>query len=154
MQQKSKDYAITSLAMSGVAVMNSGMAYTLRPDPWSHLMECGVSAATPERDPFLLGLGARLIEIQFAGSSDWTLVAIRSLDEIERRIEWVTGRQVVGFRPYEPPQPMPAAPTRVEVKDEPPAHQCADRDRWFEERGMVDPHKPSENRRAVSHSTY
>lgn len=135
MSTKTKQYAFQCIAAAGFAVMTAEFAWQLRPDLWASGQDCAMSF---KRDIHVDGtqrLNAKLAD------GRQVLVITRSTNELERRIEWVTGVKVVELVNDTKPvfalnhQPMPAEVVRqAEAKldklhelagQELPAHDCS-----------------------------
>ncbi len=129
-------YAFDCLAASGLAVMSPAIAYELRPDLWACVADCARTLETRAEIP-----GTQRLTVTFQGYGP-VLVFARSLDNIEKRLEWIVGRPVLNLKPCEPDVP-PAAPAdfnRREINakeaerleqirklatEVPPSHDCS-----------------------------
>lgn len=134
MTTKTKQYAHQCLASAGFAIMAPTFAWQLRPDLWASPQDCGVSFASG-----ITAEGAKRLLARFADGTQAPILT-RSLDMLEKRIEWVAGQKVVSLS--EPKQPEQGrvirAPSDVErqaeskranlrdlAAQELPAHDCA-----------------------------
>lgn len=100
-------YAFDCLAASGLAVMSSAIAYELRPDLWACVEDCARTLSTRAEIP-----GTQRLKVTFSGYGP-VLVLARSLDNIEKRLEWIVGQPVIRIRqaegvadPVAPPDPL------------------------------------------------
>lgn len=134
MSTKTQQYANQCLASAGFAIMSPVFAWQLRPDLWASPQDCGVSFASG-----IPADGAKRLLARFADGTQAPILT-RSMDLLEKRIEWVAGQKVVSLS--DPKQPEQSrvirAPTDVErqaeanraklrdlAAQEPPAHDCA-----------------------------
>lgn len=94
MSTKTQQYAHQSLAACGFAVMNSQVAWRLRPDLWASAQDCGMDFTSKLSIPDTQRLSVKLL-----GLDTPVVVLTRSLDQLEQRIEWVTGfKWMTGFK--------------------------------------------------------
>lgn len=92
---KASNYAHQCLAGSGLAVMDSRIAWQLRPDLWSTGHDCACdrwSTTTAE--------GATRYLAHMNGLGPVHVLA-RSRDQLEQRLEWITGRRVSDVSPVQ-----------------------------------------------------
>ncbi|MBX9905507.1 MAG: hypothetical protein K2Y31_14230 [Burkholderiales bacterium] len=146
MNSKLERYVIESLAATGFCVVNASAAFRLRPDLWATRFDCGTSFNS---DPgnvakFLYSIeGVSLLEIQFSDRPDWSPLATRSEADLPSRIQYITGQQIVGLRPYSGGKAAPAPAAKVDTDNPIPGWACAERTRRLEEAGLPDNlHKP------------
>lgn len=127
---KSLIYMNQCLAGAGFAVMDTVVAYRLRPDLWSSGQECAMSFRTP-----MIPEGCERYIAKLASGRTVNVFA-RSADALPRRIEWVIGEAVIDLtnaeREQQPAAVRPAPPSndkRAKLEalamQEPPAHDCA-----------------------------
>lgn len=141
---KAAKYIHEALASGGFAVIDAEVAATLRPDLWSRGgAEAGGDLLLLRRTNQLVGLrGVHRMTVRLRGIDRDLLVLTRSLDLLDRRIQWVTGREVVAL---EHEIQAPAAPARNDLtagaarraeedrlralralaEQEPPSHDCS-----------------------------
>lgn len=135
-------YAYQQMAGSGFAVLSPQVAATLRPDLFSGGMEASGWLGEAHHHfavtrPGVIRLRAKLPEL--ANQAAPVIVLTRSMDDLARRIEQVTGFKVQSLAPDVPAKPKPA-PSPVAGRDlaaerldklrklaaqELPAHECA-----------------------------
>lgn len=138
MSSRSTSFTFLCLAASGVAVMDPRIAYELRPDMWASAQDCFMTFRKQQKAE-----GVQRLTATFDGYGP-VLVLARSLDNLEKRLEWIVGRQVLSLKPAEAEAP-PAAHTdfnrrevnakeaeRLELvhklaKEVPPVHDCQHR---------------------------
>jgi hypothetical protein len=91
-------YGNESLAASGIAVWNSQIAMTLRPDLWSSGVDCGMDFgrlySRQVIDSHLDGK-CHTCFVTLEGIDARVKVLARSLDMIAKRVEWLTGYTVI-----------------------------------------------------------
>lgn len=124
-------YMHQCLAGAGFAVMDTVVAFMLRPDLWSSGQECAMSFRTP-----MVPEGCQRYIAKLASGRTVNVFA-RSADALPRRLEWVTGEAVIDLSNAEREQQQPVAVTpppptndkRAKLEalamQEPPAHDCA-----------------------------
>ena len=138
MTSRSTWYTHQCVAASGIAVMDSRIAYELRPDLWASDQDCFMTFRKAQKVE-----GVQRLTVTFEGYGH-VLVVARSLDNLAKRLEWIVGRPVLALKPAEPEAP-PTAPTdfnRIQVnakeaerleqvhklaKEVPPVHDCQQR---------------------------
>lgn len=139
-------YVQQSLAACGFAVIASQIAYKLRPDLWASGQSCAYDIRPMQID------GTIRLSVRLEGLDAPVLVLTRSMDDLARRIEWITGHRVVEIGEYqEKPQPVatiapdPAAYRQARIdtlrrlaSQELPAHECALRKDILEARGELE----------------
>lgn len=100
MTTRSTWYAHQCIAASGLAVMDSRIAWQLRPDLWSGAQDCGITFRKQQN-----GIeGARRLVATFPSYGDVQVYA-RSLDNIENRLLWIVGEaptEIVEWHPEVP----------------------------------------------------
>ncbi len=138
MNTRSTWYCHQSIAGSGIAVMDARIAWELRPDLWSGAQDCLMTFRKNQRPD-----GVMRLMVTFDGYGP-VLVLARSMDNLEKRLEWIVGRPVVALKPAD--QEAPPADrvhfNRIEVnakeaerlelvrklaKEVPPSHDCQHR---------------------------
>ena len=98
---KTMKYVHESLAASGFCVLNSRVAFTLRPDLWESGLTCGADLADKSLPGKLSTVNGcvtylvRFLEIE----SCLIKVLARSHDRLPQRIEWITGLKVALLTP-------------------------------------------------------
>ena len=138
MTSRSTWYTHQCVAASGIAVMDSRIAYELRPDLWASDQDCFMTFRKAQKVE-----GVQRLTVTFEGYGP-VLVVARSLDNLAKRLEWIVGRPVLALKPAEPEAP-PTAHTdfnRIQVnakeaerleqvhklaKEVPPVHDCQQR---------------------------
>lgn len=90
---KANIYASQCLAASGLAVMDSRIAWPLRPDLWSSGQDCAC-----DRWIMTTAEGATRYLAHMDGLGAVHVLA-RSRDQLEQRLEWITGRRVADVSP-------------------------------------------------------
>lgn len=143
-EQKIQDYADRNLSSSGFAVLDASIAFRLDAGRWATLTGCGFdfsSIYSPALPAFAESRGARIFVCDVEGIERPVRVLTRSDHQLDQRILHATGLKVANLRPWTPEVAAPAeAPKPAAPKvDEPPAHFCLARTRWFEARGIPDP---------------
>lgn len=105
-------YALQCLAASGIAVMNSSIAWKLRPDLWASGQDCALGF-----NRLLTIPGARrYVAILMDGMVGEVIVLARSDDMLEKRLEWLTGHKVEKLFDYvEPTHTEPPAMNTTQV---------------------------------------
>ncbi|MCV2218895.1 hypothetical protein [Thauera sp. Sel9] len=133
---KSQTYAAQSIAASGIAIMDWRIALELRPDLWSSAQDCHINFISDQKLD-----GTHRLTATLEGHGKVRVYA-RSLDLLEKRIEWIAGRRVIELKPAEleqAPAPKPSvlhtqaadqeaariADLRKIAAQEPPAHDCS-----------------------------
>jgi hypothetical protein len=138
MTTRSSWYCHQSIAASGIAVMDSRIAWELRPDLWSGAQDCFMDFRRNQKPD-----GVQRLTATFEGIGQ-VLVLARSMDNLEKRLEWIVGRPVLALKPAES-EATPAVTedfTRRDVnakeaermeqvrklaKEVPPVHDCQHR---------------------------
>lgn len=138
MTTRSTWYTHQCIAASGLAVMDSRIAWQLRPDLWSGAQDCAFTFRKQQNVD-----GAKRIVATFPSYGEVQVYA-RSLDNLGKRLEWIVGEAptaVVDWKPEAPAvSPQLAAKrehNRKEVErledlrklatEEPPSHDCSRR---------------------------
>ena len=85
MTNRSTWYAHQCLAASGLAVMDSRIAWQLRPDLWSGAQDCGITFRKQQTVE-----GAQRLVATFPRYGDVQIYA-RSLDNLAKRLQWIVG---------------------------------------------------------------
>ena len=135
MTTRSTRYMHQCLAASGIAVMNSRIAWQLRPDLWAGAQDCAFT--------FRKQQNADCVHRAVATFPTYgeVLVMARSLDSLEKRLEWIVGEaptSITDFHPEVPAvSPQLAARQAFNKKEierlealrklateEPPSHDC------------------------------
>lgn len=138
MTTRSTWYVHQCIASSGLAVMDSRIAWQLRPDMWASDQDCFMTFRKAQNVE-----GVQRMTATFEGYGP-VLVLARSLDQLAQRLQWIVGRPVLELKPAEP-EALPAVPTdfnRIQVnakeaerleqvrklsKEVPPSHDCQHR---------------------------
>lgn len=135
MTTRSTWYTHQCIAASGLAVMDSRIAWQLRPDLWSGDQDCAFTFRKQQNVD-----GAKRIVATLPSYGEVQVYA-RSLDNLEKRLEWIVGEAptaVVDWQPEAPAvSPQLAAKreaNRKEVErleelrklaaEVPPSHDC------------------------------
>lgn len=129
-------YAAQCMAGAGFAVMDSRIAWQLRPDLWATGEDCAMSGGWKTSEVS----GTTRLQVNIAGYG-LVLVLARSTDNLAQRIEWIVGAKAqdiqeapaVGMQ-TKTPSPLEemawklAAQKLDKLKElaaqEPPAHDC------------------------------
>lgn len=146
MATKILTYVTQSLAHSGLALANTEWAFKLRPDLWASAQGCMIDFGEVYQKGDLANLAimanVHRLSVTILGSDRPAQVLARSLDNIEQRIEWLTGARVVSVETWQDaprPDQAPAVFEARNAKDEklkrlrlmaeedPPSHDCARR---------------------------
>lgn len=140
MTSRSTWYCHQSIAGSGIAIMDAQIAFELRPDLWASPQDCRMTFRKAQSVA-----GVKRVNATFAGGGLGTvLVLARSLDNLDKRLEWIVGLPVVNLTLAEPEvEPAPRQdPMRREAdakederlaqvhklaKEVPPSHGCQHR---------------------------
>lgn len=129
-------YASQCMAGAGFAIMDSRLAWQLRPDLWASAQDCALSGGWKQDMP-----GASRMQADIEGLG---LVAVltRSADNLAQRIEWVTGAKVKDVQEAPAAEDQPKASSqswqehakraadeklarlRELAAQEPPSHDC------------------------------
>lgn len=138
MTTRSTWYVHQCIASAGLAVMDSRIAWQLRPDLWSGAQDCAFTFRKQQSID-----GARRLVVTFPTYGDVQVYA-RSMDNLEKRLEWIVGEAPTAIADWQPEAP-PAARTdfnrlavnakeaeRLEQvrklsKEVPPSHDCQHR---------------------------
>lgn len=86
-------YTHQCIAGSGIAVMDARIAWELRPDLWSGAQDCAFTFRKNQKPDGVLRMMATLEEY------GPVLVLARSMDNLEKRLEWIVGRAVLALNP-------------------------------------------------------
>lgn len=145
MTTRSTWYAHQCIASAGLAVMDSRIAWQLRPDLWSGAQDCGITFRKQQSVD-----GAQRLVATFPSYGDVQVYA-RSLDNIEKRLLWIVGEAPTSIVDWQPD--VPAVSPQVAAKREanrkeverlealrklatevPPSHDCSRRREILEAR--------------------
>lgn len=136
---KVQKYAIEALASSGFAVLNSKVAYTMRPDLWSDALGASIDLGDKSLPAKLNAFGCLRYLARLDGIEGTVKVLARSGDDLAKRIGQVTGFRVVSLAlepelraaigPVPPRRVVPNADPRpgdlhADVKTKEPARTC------------------------------
>jgi hypothetical protein len=88
-------YAFDCIVASGFAVMSPAIAYELRPDLWACVADCARTLNTQTKIP-----GTQRLIVTFEGYGQ-VLVFARSMDSLEKRLEWIVGQPVISIKQAE-----------------------------------------------------
>lgn len=139
MTTRSTWYAHQCIASAGLAVMDSRIAWQLRPDLWSGAQDCGITFRKQQSGVE----GARRLVVTFPTYGE-VLVYARSMDNLNKRLEWIVGEaptDISDWRPKVPAvSPQMAAKRNANRKEierlealrklsceVPPSHDCSRR---------------------------
>lgn len=141
--ERVRTYIERTLLASGFTVLDSGIAYRLMRDNWPTRQAAAFDFSLDVRA--LIGIaearGAALYVADVRGIEAPVRVLAMSDDELEARVQRMTGAKLSNLRPWKAEAvPAPSTATVVPAKeDAPPAHPCDARREWFESRGLRDP---------------
>lgn len=107
---RSTAYAFQSIAASGLAVMSHRIAFQLRGDLWSDIQGCLFDFQKDQKVD-----GARRIVATFPSYGDVQVYA-RSLDNIEKRLQWIVGEAPTAIAEWKPE--VPAVSPQMAAKRE------------------------------------
>lgn len=96
---RSTTYAFASLAASGLAVMDHRVAFQLRGDLWSDIQGCFFDF---EKEQSVSS--AKRVFATFPSFGD-VLVYARSLDNLEKRLQWIVGEAPTAIADWQPEVP-------------------------------------------------
>lgn len=138
MTTRSTWYAHQCIAAAGLVVMDSRIAWQLRPDLWSGSQDCGITFRKQQSVE-----GAQRIVATFPSYGE-VLVYARSLDNLEKRLQWIVGEAPTAIAEWKPE--VPAMSPQMAAKREhnrkeierlnelrklatevPPSHDCSRR---------------------------
>jgi len=138
MTTRSTWYAHQCIAASGLAVMDSRIAWQLRPDLWSGAQDCAITFRKNQDV-----VGVHRVIATFPAYGDVRILA-RSLDSLEKRLEWIVGEAPTAIVDWQPE--VPAVSPQMAAKREynrneverleglhkvatevPPSHDCSRR---------------------------
>lgn len=145
MTSRSTWYAHQCIASSGLAIMDSQIAWQLRPDLWSGAQDCCITFQKKQSIE-----GARRLVATFPTYGEVQVYA-RSLDNIEKRLQWIVGEEPMALAGWQPN--VPAVSPQLSAKREanrkevelldalrklatevPPGHDCSRRREILEAR--------------------
>lgn len=110
MTTRSTWYMHQCLSASGLAVMDSRIAWQLRPDLWSCAQDCGLTFRKQQNADRV-----RRVIATFPTYGD-VLVMARSLDGLEKRLEWLVGEAPTAIAEWHPE--VPAVSPQLAAKRE------------------------------------
>lgn len=110
MTTRSTWYTHQCIAASGLAVMNSRIAWQLRPDLWSGAQDC---AFTFRKQQNVDSVHRVVATFPIYGE---VLVLARSLDNLEKRLEWIVGEAPTAIADWQPE--VPAVSAKLAAKRE------------------------------------
>lgn len=145
MSDRSTAYAFQSLAASGLAVMSHRIAFQLRGDLWRDIQACLFDFQREQKID-----GARRVVATFPTYGDVQVYA-RSLDNIEKRLQWIVGEAPTAIADWQPEVPAVSpqlaakrAANKKEIErldglrklaaEDPPSHDCSRRREILEAR--------------------
>ncbi len=99
MTTRSTRYMHQCLAASGIAVMDSRIAWQLRPDLWASAQDCGLSFRRQQNADRV-----HRVVATFPTYGE-VLVMARSLDSLEKRLEWIVGEAPTSMDDWHPEVP-------------------------------------------------
>jgi hypothetical protein len=145
-------YLRTTLALTGVCILDSSHAQAARPDLWSTDTFAACDWPKPaEMDGAVALTSARRFVAEVEGP-DGSLrrlrIAVISADKLKERLGQLLGLDVLDLKPaLRFAEGSAAAPKARAIEDAPPAQACHARDLWFEAHpGQVDPQKEAMRR--------
>lgn len=103
-------YLQQCLAGSGLAVMDHRIAWELRPDLWSGAQDCAFTFRRDQKPD-----GVQRLTVTFEGLGP-VLVFARSLDNLEKRLEWIVGEAPTAIADWQPE--VPAVSAKLAAKRE------------------------------------
>lgn len=89
MTTRSTWYVHQCITSAGLAVMDSNIAWQLRPDLWSGAQDCAFTFHKNQKPD---GVTRLMATFESYGP---VLVLARSLDNLEKRLEWIVGKPVL-----------------------------------------------------------
>jgi len=110
MTTRSTWYCHQSIAASGIAVMDSRIAWELRPDLWSGAQDC-LMTFRKKQDV----AGVHRVVATFPSYGDVMILA-RSLDSLEKRLQWIVGEVPTAIVEWKPE--VPAVSLQLAAKRE------------------------------------
>jgi len=110
MTTRSTWYLHQCLAASGLAVMDSRIAWQLRPDLWAGAQDCGITFRKQQKADCV-----HRVVANFPTYGDVQVYA-RSLDNIEKRLQWVVGEAPTAIADWHPD--VPAVSPQLAAKRE------------------------------------
>lgn len=99
MTTRSTYYTLQSIAASGLAVMDSRIAWQLRPDLWAGAQDCAFTFRTQQKADCV-----HRVVATFPTYGD-VLVMARSRDSLEKRLEWIVGEAPTSIADWHPDVP-------------------------------------------------
>lgn len=140
MQDRAMKFINDGLAHSGLAVLDSAVAFELRRDLWPTRFGALTDMATGAAVVRAIAADRRALvfDVQIEGFAQRTLVIAKSGDDLARRIEWIIGRRVLDVRPYAEPAAEPAPAARAATAEEIPGWPCQARRDALAKRGEKD----------------
>ena len=146
MAVKISTYITQALAHSGLALVSTEWAFKLRPDLWASGQDCmmdfGGAYQKGDLENIATATNTHRLSVMFLGAERPVQVLARSLDNIEQRIEWLTGSRVVSVETRQDAPKPDKAPAffearnakdemlmrlRLKAEEDPPSHDCARR---------------------------
>lgn len=151
MTTRSTWYTHQSLAASGIVVMNARIAWQLRPDLWASAQDCYLSFRRQQDADRV-----HRVVSTFPTYGE-VLVMARSLDSLDKRLEWIVGEAPTSIADWHPEvpavSPQLAAKREFNRKEverlealrklatlEPPSHDCHRRREILEARRELGMH--------------
>ncbi len=143
MRDKAVQYTHAALTATGFAIVDPGIAFQLRPDLWATAFNCGADFST-DAEPLkhiAERRGAQLYAANLQGVDKPVAVLAMSLDQIQPRVLWITGRRLKSIAPWEQATDADAGP-RHEVPEyvngeRVPDYACAHRRKLLEQAGIT-----------------
>lgn len=137
-------FVTQALAHSGLALADTALAFKLRPDLWASGQDCAMDFGTAYQKGDLANIatatGAHRLAVRLTGAARPVQVLARSMDNIEKRIEWLAGIKVASVetwkdapRPDQTPLAVLDARSieddrlrrlRLRAAEDPPSHDC------------------------------
>ena len=99
MTTRSTWYAHQCIASAGLAVMDSRIAWQLRPDLWSGAQDCAIAFRKQQHIE-----GAKRLVVTFPSYGEVQVYA-RSLDSLEKRLMWIVGEAPTAIVAWQPDVP-------------------------------------------------
>lgn len=99
MTTRSTWYTHQCIASAGLAVMDARIAWQLRPDLWSGAQDCGITFRKQQNVD-----GARRLVATFPTYGEMQVYA-RSLDNLEKRLQWIVGEAPTAIADWQPEVP-------------------------------------------------
>jgi len=110
MTTRSTWYAHQCIAASGLAIMASRIAWELRPDLWSGAQDCAITFRKKQNVD-----GVQRVVATFPTYGE-VLTLARSLDNLEKRLEWIVGEAPTAIADWQPE--VPAVSPKLAAKRE------------------------------------